>query len=184
MLWQCRHCQATNPGLQGEDEGLRCKGCGSQRSDEPWIMPDVNAAPAVTDKALQRRANAGAVWVCKFCQHSERNEHKACSVCGAERFERQTLLPPPTPVPPRQTMKLPTLIACATLLLSCTSPERAANTRHYNARTWAKDMDLPVWGLACTLDGICDLNTGNARLIQLYCDQTGCERILECESPR
>ena len=99
MFWKCRHCAHENPGLQGEDEGLRCKGCGSQRENEPWIMPNIHTAPAVTDPTLLRRARAGEVWHCGHCRHSERNENQQCSVCGAPRNSEQ--------VPPKTEHKAP-----------------------------------------------------------------------------
>lgn len=106
MLWQCKHCNHRNQGLTGEDEGLRCKGCGNQRSTEPWIMPDdPTRAPVVTEPVLLRRANAGPVWECGFCRHSERAENQECSVCGAPRGRSEPAtpsvrLPARSPVPP------------------------------------------------------------------------------------
>lgn len=88
MHWRCRHCGLVGPGLQGEDEGLRCSGCGSQKSDESWIMPsDTAAAPTVTDPALLKRAKAGANWSCRFCGSEERALHGGCSACGANKNE-------------------------------------------------------------------------------------------------
>lgn len=86
MHWKCKHCGHVGPGLEGEDEGLRCSNCGSQKSDEDWIMPDdTSRAAAVTDPELLRRAHAGENWVCSFCRHEERNLHDKCSACGADR---------------------------------------------------------------------------------------------------
>jgi hypothetical protein len=85
-FWSCRFCKHRNGGLQGEDEGLRCRGCGAQKADEPWEAPaDDYAAPTVTDPELIDRALAGEVWTCGYCFNVERNEHDACSACGAER---------------------------------------------------------------------------------------------------
>jgi hypothetical protein len=106
MEWECRHCHRVNQGLDGEDEGLRCRGCGSQRADEPWLEPRAGVdAARVTAPKLLERALQGEVWECVHCRHSERDEHQACSVCGAYRPEVSlrpaafTLPPPHVPIP-------------------------------------------------------------------------------------
>jgi hypothetical protein len=120
MFWTCKTCGTKNPGLEGkEDESLRCSGCGNQKSDEPYEMPDdVQAAPEITDQRLLDLANADENWTCRFCRHQERNLHDQCSVCGAPRGERKRPARPPTEarievddeVPPRKRFNGPLLI--------------------------------------------------------------------------
>lgn len=92
MFWKCKKCERVNSGIKGpEDESLRCPGCGNQKSDEPWLMPeDIQNAPAITDPALLKMAKAGRNWTCPFCGCEERNLHGECSTCGGGKSINDT----------------------------------------------------------------------------------------------
>lgn len=93
MLWQCAHCQSLNPGMSGnERESLKCKNCGAEKADEPWIMPDSPEHAKALEGELDRKARLGPNWACKFCKAESRADRKTCEVCGATRAE--------TPRPP------------------------------------------------------------------------------------
>lgn len=85
MDWVCRYCKARNPGLSGEDEGMRCAGCGHPKDVEQYLMPgDTYAAPTVTDPRLLAYAEAGENIRCLSCNSDVRAHHPTCPVCGAD----------------------------------------------------------------------------------------------------
>lgn len=90
FYWFCKCCNNKNPGGASEDEGLRCIGCGNQRTDEPYVAPDdIENAPAVTDSKMLNDA-AHDLWVCNFCRYQERSTHTKCSACGYSKDEHPT----------------------------------------------------------------------------------------------
>lgn len=119
MLWQCAHCQTINPGMSGvERESLKCKNCGADKSDEPWIMPDSPEHAKALEGELDRKARIGPNWTCKFCKAESRADRKTCEVCGATRAEtprppmpavRRTEVAPAETAPPRPSSPLPPL---------------------------------------------------------------------------
>ncbi len=90
MLWDCPICHHENKGVQGEDEGLRCSGCGAQKTaDTPYRMPrDISRAAAVTDPRHVGWGKAAAHWTCSYCGSQERDLQGQCSSCGASKDER------------------------------------------------------------------------------------------------
>ena len=110
MLWQCSHCKVINPGMSGnERESLKCKNCGAEKTNEPWIMPDSPEHAKALTGERDRKARLGPNWACKFCNAESRADRKTCEVCGATRAEtprppvpavRRTPDPPAPPDPP------------------------------------------------------------------------------------
>jgi hypothetical protein len=93
--WRCPYCSVVNRGAE-----LACSGCGATRDkDVAFFLED--EAGEVTDEKLIARAEAGADWLCNFCQTSNRPEHDHCRNCGAEkgtspsRSVRDVVSPPP-----------------------------------------------------------------------------------------
>lgn len=77
--WRCPYCSSVNRGAE-----LACLGCGAQRDkDVEFFLED--EAPEVEDQKLLALANAGADWLCQFCQTSNRPDATACVQCGAEK---------------------------------------------------------------------------------------------------
>ncbi len=77
--WRCPYCSAVNAGRD-----LVCGGCGATRDEDVTFFLE-DEAPEVTDKALLKTAQAGADWVCQFCDTSNRPDQTHCANCGAER---------------------------------------------------------------------------------------------------
>lgn len=70
--WRCPYCSVVNRGAE-----LACKGCGATRDkDVQFFLED--EAPEVTDAELLGRADAGADWLCQFCQTSNRPGQAHC----------------------------------------------------------------------------------------------------------
>jgi len=100
--WRCPYCAVVNRGAD-----IACTGCGATRDKDVAFFVE-EEAPEVQDAALLARAEAGADWLCLFCQTSNRPEATSCANCGAGRgsapsrkVEDVPLPPPPrTPPPP------------------------------------------------------------------------------------
>lgn len=90
MLWDCPICRHENKGVQGEDEGLRCAGCGAQKTaSTPYRMPQaISRAAAVTNPQHIRMGGGPTPWTCGYCGALERDQHDQCSSCGASKAER------------------------------------------------------------------------------------------------
>lgn len=88
MLWTCSVCR------HGSNRGLKdryCCNCGHKKdeSDAERMPDDMTEAAALNgDNAL--KAQAGADWVCKFCDSLQSQRNKCCGNCGAT--ERGTKL--------------------------------------------------------------------------------------------
>ena len=82
--WTCDSCNTENLGRH-----MACQKCGSPKEkQEKDVVPDPDAAPAVTDPELLRLANQGANWVCEYCGGQVRNEFGKCvKNCGAPRID-------------------------------------------------------------------------------------------------
>lgn len=113
MMWDCSHCGTRNPGMSGKErESLKCSNCGTEKTEEPWVMPDSpETAPRLTGE-LDRLACAAANWTCPFCKGESRSTHNACEVCGATRYaetfsEPFREVPPPSPAERDQTPNPP-----------------------------------------------------------------------------
>ena len=149
----------VGPGLRGEDEGLRCSNCGSQKADEPWIMPEyVEAAPAITDPALLERAKAGENWTCGSCRHEERALHQSCSVCGAPRDSGQSVTPvalsqAPEPEPgPRLTPERRRLFALIVGGITLTCALYAIGNYLFGTHTTTATISAVLWQRAAWLE--------------------------------
>jgi hypothetical protein len=77
--WRCPYCSTVNAGRD-----LVCGGCGATRDEDVTFFLE-DDAPEVTDAALLKTAQAGADWVCQFCDTSNRPDQTHCANCGAER---------------------------------------------------------------------------------------------------
>src|SRR5262245_10112252 len=104
--WRCPHCSGVNRGAD-----LACRGCGATRDDDVTFFLE-DDAPEVTDPALLARAQAGADWLCEYCQTSNTPQRSACRQCGAvrgsapSRAVREIADVPPAP-PPAPSRGLP-----------------------------------------------------------------------------
>lgn len=100
MTWRCATCAHKNLGRH-----MTCAGCGRPKDDAvEYEMPDVEAAPTVTDPALLRMAKAAPNWSCAYCGSDQRALDGACARCGAGRAEGANAAhagPPRPPTPPR-----------------------------------------------------------------------------------
>jgi hypothetical protein len=63
---------------------MACQGCGATR-DEDVVFFLGEDAPEVTDEKLLEQAQAGADWLCQFCQTSNPPDQSHCRQCGAVR---------------------------------------------------------------------------------------------------
>ncbi|HVR98378.1 MAG TPA: zinc finger protein [Thermoanaerobaculia bacterium] len=77
--WRCPYCATVNAGRD-----LVCSGCGATRDEDVTFFLEDEAAE-VTDAALLKTAQAGADWVCQFCDTSNRPDQTHCANCGAEK---------------------------------------------------------------------------------------------------
>jgi hypothetical protein len=77
--WRCPYCSIVNRGAD-----LACTGCGATRDKDVTFFLEDDAAE-VTDDKLLAKAQAGADWLCLFCQTSNRPAADHCVQCGAER---------------------------------------------------------------------------------------------------
>lgn len=138
MDWVCRYCRHRNPGLAGEDQGMRCAGCGHPKDVEEYGMPgDTSAAESVTDPRLLELAGAGENRPCPACGSEVRALAPQCPSCGsvvpAAAIARESRPPPASedddddaPAPPREprrsrrlpTVSLPALLGAVVFLLA------------------------------------------------------------------
>jgi hypothetical protein len=88
MFWGCTVCSARSRG-----RFKNCEQCGAPRTDaSPEYLPDdVQAAPAVTDPELLRKANAGADWRCRYCGSSAFRADGSCAQCGSPQADSTAL---------------------------------------------------------------------------------------------
>lgn len=77
--WRCVRCSTVNPG-----RNLSCLACGVKRSDDVQFFLDDDAA-VLTDEVLLNQANAGANWICQYCDGGNAANNERCSSCGNAR---------------------------------------------------------------------------------------------------
>lgn len=77
--WRCLRCSTVNLG-----RNLNCLTCGVKRSEDAEFFLDSDAA-AISDAELLRQANAGADWICRYCDGNNRAFDAQCSSCGSLR---------------------------------------------------------------------------------------------------
>ncbi len=75
-LWDCPNCSNANRGRD-----TSCSGCGQQRENVEFYLPD--DAKAVEDAEVAARARSGPDWVCAYCETSNGGGNKSCVQCGA-----------------------------------------------------------------------------------------------------
>ncbi len=97
MLWQC--CICAHRGNRGLKDRFCCN-CGHKKdASDTDYMPDDTSEAAALSGDEKRRAEAGADWVCKYCDALQNQLNKCCGNCGAKdrgTTPRQpTILPPP-----------------------------------------------------------------------------------------
>lgn len=83
MLWQCSVCQHRgNRGLKDR----YCCNCGHKKdeSDGEYMPADMTRAAALSGDE-DRKAKAGADWVCKYCESNQNQLNKCCGNCGGDR---------------------------------------------------------------------------------------------------
>lgn len=82
MVWQCSVCQHRgNRGLKDR----YCCNCGHKKcsADAEHMPDDTSEASALTGDD-DRKARAGADWVCAYCESLQNQLNKCCGNCGAE----------------------------------------------------------------------------------------------------
>jgi hypothetical protein len=82
--WDCPQCGFK--GNRGSEQ--KCRGCNKVRADEVKFYLEDDAAE-VTDEKLLAKAQAGADWICQFCEAINPADGKKCKSCGAERTEKK-----------------------------------------------------------------------------------------------
>ncbi len=103
--WRCPYCAVVNRGAD-----LRCTGCGATRDKDVQFFLEDDALE-VTDEALLAKAQAGADWLCQFCQTSNTPDLDHCRNCGALRGtspSRAVRDIPDAPPPPARPAAAPT----------------------------------------------------------------------------
>jgi hypothetical protein len=84
--WRCSRCSMPNLG-----RNLNCQTCGVKRGDDiEFFLED--DAQAVNDAELLRQANAGADWICRYCDGNNRSFAAQCSSCGSLRSAKDKQL--------------------------------------------------------------------------------------------
>ncbi|MBW8874838.1 MAG: zinc ribbon domain-containing protein [Acidobacteria bacterium] len=83
--WDCPAC--GRKGNRGPEKF--CGGCGRPRGpDVKFYLPD--EAPEVTDAEALKRSQAGADWICPYCNADNPAANAFCSGCGAPRDGART----------------------------------------------------------------------------------------------
>jgi hypothetical protein len=91
MLWRCSICQHdANRGLADR----YCCNCGHKKDDSDIErMPgDMSERAALTGDD-ERRAKAGADWICKYCEANQNQLNKCCGNCGGDRSGTRLVSP-------------------------------------------------------------------------------------------
>jgi hypothetical protein len=82
-LWDCPNCEGTNKGSH-----LKCQGCGATREEDAEFYLPEGAVDILPDNPLYAMAEAGADWICPYCDTSNRATSTRCTNCqGAEKSE-------------------------------------------------------------------------------------------------
>jgi len=80
--WDCTYCGST--GILGRH--TTCTSCGRPRPEGvKFYLPEEETE--VADQKLLNLANAGADWICQYCDSSNRASHTSCQHCGSPREE-------------------------------------------------------------------------------------------------
>lgn len=77
--WRCVRCSMVNLG-----RNLNCQTCGVKRAEDVRFFLDDNA-PELNDANLLNQANAGANWICQYCNGGNPAMNARCSSCGNTR---------------------------------------------------------------------------------------------------
>jgi hypothetical protein len=84
--WRCARCRVANLGRH-----LNCQTCGVKRGDDTEFFLEDDAA-AISDAELLKQANAGADWICRYCDGNNRAFAAQCSSCGSLRSDKDKQL--------------------------------------------------------------------------------------------
>ena len=152
--WRCPYCSTVNRGAD-----LACSGCGATRDkDVSFFLED--AAPEVADPNLLLRAQAGADWLCQFCQTSNRPEQSQCRNCGVERGtsasrplrDLPAAPPPPAPLPSPPGRGCARWVAVVLLLVlglcgvvSYFSFRKTEESVRVTGFEWTRAIDVEAW---------------------------------------
>lgn len=99
-LWDCPNCEGTNRGSH-----IKCQGCGATREEDVEFYLPEEAVDILPDNPLYAMAEAGADWICPYCDTSNRATDPQCTNCGgaqkSEGSEREVKdVPDPAQAPP------------------------------------------------------------------------------------
>lgn len=84
--WRCLRCSAVNLG-----RNAGCLTCGVKRNEDVEFFLDDNAE-IVSDENFLNQANAGADWICLYCESNNRASEIKCAGCGSSRTEKNKQL--------------------------------------------------------------------------------------------
>ncbi|MBI5544013.1 MAG: hypothetical protein HY901_09010 [Deltaproteobacteria bacterium] len=147
--WDCPQCGLK--GNRGSEQ--KCRQCNKVRGDEVRFYLEDEAAE-VLDEAQLAKAQAGADWVCQFCEAINPAGGKQCRSCGAERTEKQREVKeildqpvsPPLPPPKKKGLGRPAgIVGMLALLLGgggwllCAPSERAMSLARVS---WERTIEV------------------------------------------
>jgi hypothetical protein len=75
--WDCASCEGTNLGRH-----IKCQGCGETRGEDVEFYLPEDAADILPDNPLYAQAEAGADWLCPYCDTSNLATVPQCKQCG------------------------------------------------------------------------------------------------------
>lgn len=84
--WRCVRCSTANLGRY-----LNCQMCGVKRGDDIEFFLEDDAS-AINSAELLHQANAGADWICRYCDGNNRAFSSQCSSCGSLRSDKDKQL--------------------------------------------------------------------------------------------
>lgn len=150
--WDCPQCGFK--GNRGSE--IKCKQCNKVRGNDVKFYVEDEAAEVVDDEKL-KKAQAGADWVCQYCDAINPAENKACKQCHADRTEKkrevkeildQPAAPPPPPKKSNAKMlggigALVALLCGGGTCLVCGTSEKAATLE---AMSWERTIEVEKFG--------------------------------------
>ena len=149
--WDCPQCGCK--GNRGSE--LNCRQCNKVRGNEVQFYVEDDAAEVVDEQKLER-AQAGADWICQYCDAINPEGNKACKGCHAEKAEKKREVkeildqPPAAALPKKSNSKLIAGIGALVALLCgggtclvCLPSERDATLE---AVSWERTVEVEKYG--------------------------------------
>ncbi|MGC4113583.1 MAG: hypothetical protein QM765_02740 [Myxococcales bacterium] len=148
--WDCPQCGFK--GNRGSE--IKCKQCNKVRGNDVKFYVE-DDADEVFDQEKLDKAQAGADWVCQYCDAINPAGNKACKQCHADRTEKkrevkEILDQPAAPPPPKPKSKKALWIAGLVALMCgggtcvvCMPSEKAATLE---AMSWERTIEVEKYG--------------------------------------